>query len=188
MKTVLLIVTGFIAGTAPVLATATGCDPVLEAEIKSAGTPSHSTEKSFTPLVARFGMKAQQTSEGISDGKDLYVKDEGESNWTRTPGLQGGMRRGIAQTYAQEFNCQYERDETISGDVTSVYVKSMAGSLPATTRLWISKSSGLIRKETIDVGKPNAPDGSHSVTTIDYDNVQMPQNYTDQKKGPAKHH
>lgn len=147
-------------GAAPARAN-NSCDAVLDAGIKQVQTPHHvhSSTKTSSGKVT--------SSEAIFVGGVEYLR-VGDGNWRRSPMTAREMLQD-AQDKRKESSadtCRNLGDQTVAGQAATLYDFHPGGGVDS--KIWISKSSGLPLRQTIDL------DGTVIDGRTDYTNVQAP--------------
>ena len=100
----------------------------------------------------------------------VYEKVGG--NWMRTALTPQEL---VAQEQEKQKNglCHYTKDESIGGEMAALYAeRSQSGEAQA--QLWISKSSGLLLREEMDIGSGSTGPATHMSMRFEYANVQVP--------------
>lgn len=152
-------------------ATSPACKPVLDAHTKEIGTPHHGYQTDTSP--ANPGK--QRTSEIISTPTASYVLLDGK--WTR---VAITTQQNLAQMQenlrnAKVYQCRQLPDESVDGAAASVYTAHAENEFVKNdVKLWVTKSSGLIAREEIDMYSDDAGGKRHISTRYDYRNVQPP--------------
>ena len=152
----------FLAALAlPAHAANTSCDAVLDAGIKQVQTPHHvhSSRKTLDGKVT--------SSEAIFIGGVEYLR-VGDGNWRRSAMTAAEMLQGARDKRKQSSadTCRNLGDQTVDGQAATLYEFHPDGG--AGSQIWISKSSGLPLRQTIDLG------GTVMDGRTDYTNVQAP--------------
>lgn len=150
-----------IALALPAHAANTSCDAVLDAGIKQVQTPHHvhSSSKTSSGKVT--------SSDAIFVGGVEYLR-VGDGNWRRSSMTPKEMLQGAQEKRKQSSadTCRILGDETIAGQAATLYEFRPDGGVAS--KIWISKSSGLPLRQTLDLG------GTLMDVSSDYNNVQAP--------------
>jgi len=141
---------------------ADSCQPLQNAAAKLATTPTHI----YATTVS--GNDKPTITEMIYAKGAVYGKVGGD--WMRTALTPQEL---VAKDQEKQKNgsCQYLKDESVGGETTSVY-SERSPSGEAQAQLWISKSSGLLLREEMDIG--SGGHATHLSMRYEYANVQAP--------------
>jgi len=145
---------------------ADSCQPLQNAAAKLATTPTHI----YATTVNSGTDNKPTTTEMIYANGAVYGKVGG--NWMRTNLTPQEL---VAQDQDKQKNgsCHYIKDESIGGETAAVYVeRSQSGEAHA--QLWISKSSGLVLREEMDISSGSPGLATHMSMRYEYANVQAP--------------
>ncbi len=161
-----LLLTGtacaLIAFSAPASADAS-CDPVYDAGVSQTQTPHHV----FSSRSAHGG-KGASTNETIFVGGVVYAQSQGQ--WQRSRMTGADMLQAAQEKRKDESSdetCRSLGEDAIDGEATAVY--SLHNDAGADSKLWISKATGSLLRQTISL-----PDGSVIDSRYEYKNVQAP--------------
>ncbi len=156
-----LMVVGFSVPSAA----ADSCQPLANAVEKLATTPTH-----IYATTLNGADKKPTSTEMIYAKGAVYGKVGG--NWMRTNLTPQEL---VAQDQDKQKNgsCHYVKDESIGGETAAVYSeRSQSGEAQA--QLWISKSSGLVLREEMDISAGGQQKSTHMSMRFEYANVQAP--------------
>ncbi len=167
-----------LAAAAPGLAVgarADDCAAPIAAMIKYMKTPNHTTVADAAGTDEALNDGTSDVSEMITTPDKIYIRIKGA--WHAMP--RDSMNPDDIATAAASgaYTCTVLRDETVDGEATTVYHVDDQSD-PDTKQdqtVWVAKASGLPVRVEInqDVGGGDAGK-SHSVMTIDYQNVTAP--------------
>ena len=123
-----------------------GCKPVLDAIAKIGETPNHQ----YNTLTNLSGSGVRE-NEVICVGEVMYVKVQGR--WTIgpiTPKQMAEQQQDNIRS-AKVYHCKHDRDEKVGGEMAAVYkAHSENEDGVEDAVIWISKSRGLILRETVE--------------------------------------
>jgi hypothetical protein len=145
---------------------ADSCQPLQNAAAKLATTPTHI----YATTVNSGTDNKPTTTEMIYTKGAVYGKVGG--SWMRTNLTPQEL---VAQEQEKQKNgsCRYLKDESVAGEMAAVYSeRSQSGEAQA--QLWISKSSGLLLREEMDIGSGSPGHPTHMSMRYEYANVQAP--------------
>lgn len=150
---------------APEATAANPCQPLEDAIGKLATTPRH-----IYSAVSDGLDNKPTTVEMIYAGGAVYLKVA--DKWMRTNFTTQEMTHQSLEKQKQG-SCHYEKDEPVGGQAAAVYsMQSQSGGAKA--QLWISKSTGLLLREELDVDSGGKGRNSHTSMRYEYDNIQAP--------------
>ena len=148
------------------------CQPVFDALNKLAVTPSriYSTE---TAAYRAFGKPTD--SETIYAGGAIYVKLH--SKWIRSRMTPKGMLQQEQENRKSgSATCLRLPDELVGGSPASVFrTHEKSPDSNVDTKTWISKSTGLLLRQDVDIDVGGSLGKSHRSSRYEYGNVQPPQ-------------
>jgi hypothetical protein len=158
-------------GAAPANAEDAVCKVVFAAMTKLATTPSHT----FLTSTTGAQKSTVRLSESVNTGTTRYIQVNGK--WMASPLTTKAMlaQEEENRRNSKELHCSYLRDEVIAGESTAVYAshsKSEFGVSDA--RVWISKRTGLLLKEEIDLSSDDQQDVTHYASRFVYDGIRAP--------------
>ena len=174
----LIVVTAFVGLmlATPALSSALD-DPTCKALYDASRKANLTANHMYMTTVAAYNHNQPENSEMISTGGAngvMYIMVRGK--WTRSRLTPGELVKDKEQGQASAKNtCRYLRDETLSGEATSVYsshADTETGKMDTT--IWISKSKGLPLREDIDMDVGGSMGKSHKTIRFDYVNVHPP--------------
>ena len=145
---------------------ADSCQPLQNAAAKLATMPTHI----YATTVNKGPDNKPTTTEMIYAKGSVYGKVGG--NWMRTNLTPQEL---VTQNQEKQKNgsCHYIKDELVGGEMATVYSeRSQSGEAQA--QLWISKSSGLLVREEMDIGSGGQEHATHMSMRYEYANVQAP--------------
>jgi hypothetical protein len=143
-----------LIGTVP-LAAQSGCQAVDEAMNKVMTVPTH-IYNAMSPILRNGGTpKPSDTihNETIYVDGTAYAKVSGKwsrSEWT----MQRIMKQEQENRQQSKFTCGYLRDESVNGEIASVYSTHSERVHPEAKsdgQIWISKSRGLPLRHEMDI-------------------------------------
>jgi hypothetical protein len=150
--------------TLPCAMAADSCRPLANAVGKLATTPTH------IYAITNDGSNKPTTTEMVYAKGDVYGK-VGVS-WMRT-NLKTQNMVSQSQDKQKTGSCHYLKDELVGGENAAVYSeRSQSGE--AQSQLWISKSSGLLLREEVDISSGGKGPATHMSMRYEYANVQAP--------------
>jgi hypothetical protein len=139
------------------------CDAVYDAGIKQMQTPHH-----VFSSRSGHGDKGATTNETIFVGGVVYTQLQGK--WQRSRMTAADMLAHAQEKKTDESSdetCRAVGDDAVDGEAAAVY--ALHNDAGADSKLWISKASGSLLRQTIKL-----PDGSMIDSRYDYKNVQAP--------------
>jgi hypothetical protein len=151
---------GFAISFAVMLSWATasfakGCEPIIAAQIKGLGVPTHS---SLT--LTKAGVKIFTVQNVWANGRSYAQQSDGSWKVVAIASNEASIRKDWSGK-----DCSQQGEDVINGDPTNVFYNLEGGT---ETRIWISRSTGLIVRW-------NLSDGNVAILhTFDYDNVEVP--------------
>lgn len=150
-------------------AQADACQPVFDALIKVATTPSHS----YTTDTAANGGKAMQAETIFANGQK-YIEAHGR--WIRLPVTSQDVVDTEKDKEAHgKSTCQLLRSESVNGEAAVVYsVHREYEEVTEDGQMWISKSRGLLLRAEEDVDDRGNRRKEHRSTRFEYGNVKPP--------------
>jgi hypothetical protein len=148
------------------------CQAALDAGDKLFTTPYHAY---MTESADGAPNGKPVTHESIFADGVLYILEDGR--W-RPSGMSSEVMRAMERRNrenARNMSCHFVRDEPVNGEeaaLFSTHQETVHGKLDGQT--WISKGSGLILRQEIDIdaGRPNGK--THMSARYEYGNVRAP--------------
>jgi len=117
-----------------------------------------------------------ETSESIFVGGVRYIQFRGQ--WTRSPMTVLQMRDQEIENRknAKNQSCHFTKDDTVNSEAASVYsVHYESEDAKSDGQVWISKRSGLILRNELDIDSGGGKSGlNHYSIRYDYSNVKAP--------------
>ncbi|MGA9826760.1 MAG: hypothetical protein WBQ57_00250 [Rhodanobacteraceae bacterium] len=148
----------------------TNCQPVFDALQKMAVTPVHE----YIHRTAAF-MEAPSDSEVVITGNAMYLQISGK--WRSIPYDSQQRAQEIRQSAATRHTvCTRLGDESVGAEAAAVYGTHDDQGEGSTVdgMLWVSKSRGLLLRQTIDMDVGGKHGKSHTDIHFDYANVHAP--------------
>ena len=144
------------------------CKIVLDAMTKSSKTPVHS----YSTMGSIMDGEKPIEIETITIGELAYARVGGEWQVSKAkPMVEEFMEQMKGQRNA--INCEYERDEPFQDEAAAVYrIRLGDADGVIDSRLWISKTRGLLLHTTADIPLSDAV--THVSVRYDYANVKAP--------------
>ncbi|HTR64451.1 MAG TPA: hypothetical protein VMH85_01675 [Terriglobales bacterium] len=164
----LAVLTSVVA--VPVLAQP-ACEAVFAAADKLNTVPNHIYETT----VAAYTNGKPQSSEVVAVGGALYVFTHGK--WMKVPMSVDDRRKQEIENRknAKNTSCHLVREEAVNGEAANLYsAHSETEDDKVDSQVWISKRSGLILKQELDVDSGGGIGKSHSSVRYEYKNVTAP--------------
>ena len=145
------------------------CQPVFDALIKVATTPSHS----YTTSTAFNGSKPSEAETIFANGQK-YIRARGK--WMRIPVTSQDV---VEQEKEKEQHgtsaCQFLRNESVDGEAAMLYsVHREYEELKEDGQMWVSRSSGLLLRTEEDFDNRGNKAKEHRSTHFEYGNVRPP--------------
>jgi len=148
---------------------ADSCQPVFDALMKVATTPSHS----YTTGTAVNGGKPAE-GETIFVNGQKYIRARGK--WMRIPVTsQDVLEQEKEKEEKGKSTCQLLRRESVNGEAAMLY--SMHREFDEVTedgQMWVSTSTGLLLRVEEDVDNRGNKKKEHQSTRFEYGNIQPP--------------
>lgn len=144
-----------------------GCKIVLDALAKLGQTPNR--QYIVVSGGAAGGMRQQEI---INVGEVVYIKVQDQ--WKVAPMSPKRMAEQQQENIrsAKVYNCRYERDEKVDGEMTVVYkAHSENEDGIEEAEFWISKTRGLPLRQTAE----SSGTGTHMSARFVYTNVKAPE-------------
>ncbi len=144
-----------------------GCQPVMDALAKLGETPN----RQYMVITSAAGGGGVREAETICVGDIAYIKVQGK--WTAGPMTPKQIARQQQENIrsARVYNCRYDRDQKIDGDMTAVYkAHSENEDGVEDAEIWISKARGLIVREAVESNGGE----THMSARFVYTNVKPP--------------
>lgn len=160
-----------IAGPAPVEGPT--CKFVFDANDNLNTTPWHMY---VTELQGVTKSEKPETTESIFVGGVRYIQFRGQ--WKRSPMTVSQMRDQELENRknAKNQSCHFAKDDIVNGEAASVYsVHYESEDARSDGQVWISKRSGLILRNELDIDSGGGKLGlNHYSVRYDYSNVKAP--------------
>jgi hypothetical protein len=145
------------------------CQPVFDALIKVATTPSHS----FTTNTAVNGGKSTEAETIFANGQK-YIRARGK--WMRLPVTsQDVLQQEKEKQEHGKSTCQFLRSESVNGEAATVYsVHREYEEVKEDGQMWVSRGTGLLLRveEDFDIRGNNVKD--HRSTRFKYGHILPP--------------
>jgi len=144
------------------------CQPVFDALMKVAATPSHS----YTTQTVDGGKAAQ--AETIYANGQKYIQVRGK--WMRIPVTSQDV---VAQEKEKEAKgkstCQIVRRESVNGEAATLYlVHREYDEVQEDGQMWVSASTGLLLCVEEDLENRGNRKKEHQSTRFEYGNIRPP--------------
>ncbi len=157
---------------APAGAAEARCKPVLDALMSVFRTPTH-----LVTTESGGGRGGEpRVNETIYTAQAIYVKSR--RGWVKSPISPQEMaeQQKKNQAEAKSVTCRALRDETVDGEPAAVYSShSESDGTTSDAVVWISKKSGLLLKEELDLDVGDVGGKTHHSTRFDYRDVRPPE-------------
>ena len=148
---------------------ADSCQPVFDALIKVATTPSHS----YTTSTPANGGSSMETETIFANGQK-YIRARGK--WMRLPVTSQDV---VEEEKEKEQNgksaCHFLRSEAVNGEAAGVYsVHREYEEVTEDGQMWISKNTGLPLRAEEDFENKGNKVKDHRSTRFEYGNIRPP--------------
>lgn len=149
---------------------ADSCQPIVDAVIKLATTPSHSYSIQTAPLVNGQQRKVEVI---YLQGK-TYMLANGK--WMLSPVTSADVvKEEMENEKSGESVCKFERNESVNGEAAAVYsMRRKVDTVNEDGLIWISQKSGLLLREEIDRETGGTQGKTHFIERYEYSNVKPP--------------
>jgi hypothetical protein len=166
ISTLLVILTSLAA---PYVMAADACQPVFDALMKVATTPSHS----YTTSGAVTGGKPAE-GETIFVNGQKYIRARG--TWMRIPVTsQDVVEQEKEKEEKGNSTCQLLRRESVNGEAAILYsVHREYDEVEEDGQMWVSTSTGLLLRVEEDVDNRGNKKKEHRSTRFEYGNIRPP--------------
>ncbi len=159
---------------APIFLTASAhgaesCQPVFEALIRVATTPSHS----YTTSTGINGGKPMEAETIFANGQK-YIRVRGK--WMRIPvRSQDVIDEEKEKEQQGKSNCQLLRTESVNGETAMLYsFHRDYEDVNESGQIWVSRSSGMLLRAELDIDSPDNKVKEHRSSRFEYGNIQPP--------------
>lgn len=158
-----------VVGEAVRARAADSCQPVFDALIKVATTPSHS----YTTSTAVNGGTPTEAETIFANGQK-YIRVRGK--WMRIPVTsQDVVEQEKGKEEHGKSTCQFLRNESVNGDPAVLYaVHREYEEVKEDGQMWISRSSGLLLRAEEDFDNRGNRVKDHRSTRFEYGNIRPP--------------
>ena len=148
---------------------ADSCQPVFDALIKVATTPSHS----YTTSTGSNGGKTTEAETIFANGQK-YIRPHGK--WMRIPvSSQEVVEQEKEKEQQGKSTCQFLRTESVNGELAVLYsIHRDYEDVKEDGQMWVSKSSGMLLRAELDVDSPDNKLKEHRSSRFEYGNIQPP--------------
>ena len=145
------------------------CQPVFDALIKVATTPSHS----YTTNAAVNGGKAAEAETIFADGQK-YIRARGK--WMRLPVTsQDVLEQEREKQEHGKSTCQFLRTESVNGEAAMLYsVHREYDEVKEDGQMWVSRGTGLLLRVEEDFDNGGNKVKEHRSTRFEYGNIRPP--------------
>jgi hypothetical protein len=159
-----------LMGAIAVSAADAPCKPVFDAITLLVKTPNH---QFFTQSSDAPG-SLPHAGETISTGKVTYILHDGK--WQTSPMTPADtLKRDEENRKNSKTNCRLLRDATVDGVSTSLYTLHSQSEYGASDgQIWISKTSALPLRQSIDLAVDGTTGKTHIETRFFYSAVTAP--------------
>lgn len=165
----LLVFSLLVMGQAGTARAADACQPVFDALMKVATTPSHS----YTTNTAVSGGKPAE-GETIFVNGQKYIRARGE--WMRIPvSSQDVLEQEKEKEEKGRSTCQLLRRESVNGEAAALYsFHREYDEIKEDGQVWVSTSTGLLLRVEEDVDNRGNRKKEHQSTRLEYGNIRSP--------------
>lgn len=165
----LLVVPLFVMGHALAAHAADACQPVFDALIKVATTPSHS----YTTSTGINGGKTTEAETIFANGQK-YIRVRGK--WMRIPvNSQDVVEQEKEKEQQGKSTCQLIRTESVNGEAAMLYsIHRDYEDVKESGQMWVSRSSGMVLRAEMDIDSPDNKIKEHRSSRFEYGNIQPP--------------
>ena len=148
---------------------ADSCQPVFDALIKVATTPSHS----YTTNTSVNGGNPAEGETIFANGQK-YIRARGK--WMHIPVTsQDVLEQEKEKEEKGKSTCQFLRNESVNGEAAKLYsVHREYDEVKEDGQMWVSTSNGLLLRVAEDVDNRGNKKNGHQSTRFEYGNVQPP--------------
>jgi hypothetical protein len=160
-----LLVMGHAAGAHA----ADACQPVFDAWIKVATTPSHS----YTTSTGVNGGKPIEAETIYAKGQK-YIRVRGK--WMRIRVTSQDVIDAEKEKEQQgKSTCQLLRTEPVNGETAMLYsIQREYEDTKEIGQMWVSRSTGLLLRAEFDIDSPDNKVKEHRSSRFEYGNIQPP--------------
>ncbi len=158
-----------VVGQAVTARAADSCQPVFDALMKVATTPSHS----YTTNTAVNGGKPAEGETIFANG-EKYIRAHGK--WMR-PSVtsQDVLEQEKEEELHGKSTCQFLRNESVNGEAAMLFsMHREYKEIKEDAQMWISKAAGLLLRVEKDVDNRSNQKKEHQSTRFEYGNVRPP--------------
>ena len=154
---------------APNVMAADSCQPVFDALMKVARTPSHS----YTTNIAVNGGKSTE-GETIFVNGQKYIR--ARAKWMRIPVTsQDVLEQEKEKEEKAKSACQVLRRESVNGEAAMLYsVHREYDKVKEDGQMWVSTTTGLLLRVEQDVDNRGNKKKEHQSTSFEYGNIRAP--------------
>ena len=148
---------------------AESCQPVFDAWIKVATTPSHS----YTTSTGINGSKPMEAETIFANGQK-YIRVRGK--WMRIPvSSQDVIDEEKERELQGKSTCQLLRTESVNGEAAMLYsFRRDYEDTKESGQIWLSRSSGMLLRAELDIDSPDNKVKEHRSSRFEYGNIQPP--------------
>jgi hypothetical protein len=146
-----------------------GCKPLFDAidKLTTLAHHAYSTQKSDEGK--------ERTSETILIGNVIYVQVN--NKWRKSPMTPEELRQQEKENResAKNVSCKHVRDDSVGGEPAEVYSAHNENDTDIyDSQIWLSKRTGLVLREELDMDTGGEHGKSHSSVRYEYSNVSAP--------------
>ena len=154
------------------MAHAGGCEVPIAAMNKLWQTPSHQ----YMTETAGYLKGTTRSSEIVTTRTDRYLLVNGSWHHSALGKEEVAQMIEANEANARQDECKFIRDEAVDGQSAALYTtKHSSDDDTSSTRIWISRQTGLPLKMEIDMDVGGGATGkSHTTLRVDYKNVAAP--------------
>jgi len=165
----LLVLSLLVIGHAVGAHAADACQPVFDAWIKVATTPSHS----YTTSTAVNGGSATEGETIFANGQK-YIR--ARVKWMRIPVTsQDVLEQEKEKEEHGKSSCQFLRSESVNGEAAMLYsVHREYEEVTEDGEMWVSRGTGLLLRVEEDFDNRGNKGKEHRSTRFEYDDVRSP--------------
>jgi len=145
------------------------CQPVFDALMKVATTPSHS----YTTNTALNGGRSAEGETIIANGQK-YIRAHGK--WMRIPVTsQDVVEQEKEEEQHGKSTCQFLRDESVNGEAAMLFsMHREYEQVEEDAQMWVSRGTGLLLRAEKDVDHRGNKVKEHRSTRLEYGDIRPP--------------
>ena len=145
------------------------CQPVFDALLKVATTPSHS----YTTSTDVNGGRPTEAETIFANGQK-YIRAHGK--WMRLPVTsQDVVEQEKEKEEHGKSTCQFHRSESVNGEAAMLYsIHREYEEVTEEGQMWVSRGSGLLLRVEEDFENRGSKAKGHRSTRFEYANIRPP--------------